>query len=70
MATNLLSLKTVIRTKNFETTKKFYTQLLNLEIIEEYDSGDGSRGCIVRFGSEGSNAFLEISEISFASTSR
>lgn len=60
---SLLSLKTVIRTKNFEASRIFYTQVLNLEIIEEYDDGNGSKGLIVRFGREGSNAFLEISEI-------
>lgn len=59
----LLSLKTVIRTKDFEASKLFYTQVLRLEIVEEYDDGDGSKGVIVRFGPEGSNAFFEISEI-------
>jgi catechol 2,3-dioxygenase-like lactoylglutathione lyase family enzyme len=59
----LLSLKTVIRTKDFEASKAFYTQVLQLEIVEEYDDGNGSKGIIVRFGPEGSNAFFEISEI-------
>ncbi len=60
---SLLSLKTVIRTKDFEASKRFYTQVLNLKIIEEYDDGNGSKGLIVRFGPEGGNAFFEISEI-------
>lgn len=60
---NLLSLKTTIRTKDFEASKVFYTQILNLEIVQEYNGGNGSRGIILRFGSAGSNAFLEISEI-------
>jgi len=60
---SLLSLKTIIRTKNFEASKIFYTQLLNLKIIEEYDDGNGSKGVIVRFGPDGGNSFLEISEI-------
>ncbi len=60
---NLLSLKTAIRTKNFEASKIFYTQILNLEIIQEYDDGNGSKGVILRFGPEGSNALFEISEI-------
>ena len=60
---SLLSLKTVIRTKDFEASKIFYTQILSLEIIEEYDDGNGSKGLIMRFGPEGSNAFVEISEI-------
>jgi len=60
---SLLSLKTVIRTKDFEASKTFYTQILLLEIIEEYDDGNGSKGLIMRFGPKGSNAFFEISEI-------
>ncbi|WP_109300257.1 VOC family protein [Aquimarina sp. AU474] len=61
---NLLSLKTVIRTKDFNASKRFYTQVLNLEIVEKYNDGDGSQGLILRYGSENSNAFFEISEIS------
>ena len=60
---NLLSLKTTIRTKNFEASKAFYSQILNLEIVQEYDDGNGSKGIILRFGTQESNAFLEISEI-------
>ena len=60
----LFSLKTVIRTKNFEASKHFYTQILNLQVKEEYNDGDGSRGVILRLGPEDGNAFLEISEIS------
>ncbi len=60
---DLLSMKTVIRTKDFEASKTFYTQLLKLEVVEEYDDGDGSRGCIMRVGPEGSTAFVELSEI-------
>ncbi|GAA4279241.1 VOC family protein [Aquimarina mytili] len=61
--TGLLSLKTVIRTKDFEASKSFYTKILNLEIVQEYNDGDGSKGVILRFGPEGSTAFFEISEI-------
>ena len=61
---SLLSLKTVIRTKNYEDSKAFYTEILNLDLVEEYDDGNGSKGSILRFGQKGSNAFLEISEIS------
>ncbi|MEW7291115.1 VOC family protein [Aquimarina sp. 2304DJ70-9] len=59
----LLSLKTVIRTKDFEASKIFYTEILNLGIVQEYNDGDGSKGLILRFGKEGSTAFFEISEI-------
>ncbi len=60
---SLLSSKTVIRTHNFEASKAFYTELLQLEVAETYDDGDGSRGVILRVGNEGSTAFIEISEI-------
>lgn len=59
---SLISLKTVIRTKNFEDSKKFYNELLNLNVVEEYDDENGSKGCIMSFGFE-SHAFVEISEI-------
>lgn len=58
----LQSIKTVIRTKNFDTSKHFYTEILQLEIVEEYDDGDDI-GCIVQLGGETSSAFIEISEI-------
>lgn len=59
---NLLSLKTVIRTKDFKVSKNFYTRILKLAISEEYDDG-GARGCIVELGPEPNKAFIEISEI-------
>ena len=63
---SLLSLKTAIRTRDLEAAKAFYTQILDLEIEEEFDDGNGSRGCILRIGPPQSNAFLELSEISQA----
>lgn len=57
----LISLKTVIRTKNFDASKRFYNTLLNLKITEEYDDADGSRGCIFKLND---NALIEISETS------
>jgi catechol 2,3-dioxygenase-like lactoylglutathione lyase family enzyme len=63
MQTDLLSLKTVIRSSDFAASKKFYTEILNLTIVDEYEDKSGSRGCIVRFGNEKSNAFFEIAEI-------
>lgn len=59
----LYSLKTVIRTKNLDVSKRFYTELLELEIVQEYNDGDGARGCILRVGDENSNAMIELSEI-------
>jgi len=59
----LLSCKTVIRTKDYDASKNFYIQILNLSVVEEYNDNNGSRGIIIRIGAEDSNAFLEISEI-------
>ncbi len=59
----MISLKTVIRTKNLKVSKAFYTEILNLAILEEYNDGDGSKGCIMRIGDPNSNAFIELSEI-------
>jgi catechol 2,3-dioxygenase-like lactoylglutathione lyase family enzyme len=58
----LLSLKTVIRTQDFKASKDFYTRIFKLEPVEEYEE-KGARGCIMRFGTEPNNAFIEISEI-------
>ena len=63
-AGNLLSSKTVIRTQDFKASKQFYSEVLNLEIVENYNDGDGSKGVILRLGDQESNAFIEISEIS------
>ncbi|GAB5400098.1 MAG: hypothetical protein Aureis2KO_16830 [Aureisphaera sp.] len=37
--------------------------IMQLDLYESYDDGDGSRGIILRIGDENSNALLEISEI-------
>ncbi len=58
----MISLKTVIRTKNFNASKSFYTQILNLDIREEYNDLNGVKGIILSMG-EGNNGFIEISEI-------
>jgi catechol 2,3-dioxygenase-like lactoylglutathione lyase family enzyme len=60
----LISLKTVIRTRDFSTSKHFYSEILQLRMDEEYDDGNGSKGIIFRIGSENSNALIEVSEIS------
>ena len=60
---NLIGPKTVIRTRDFAIAKHFYTEILALHIVEEYDDGNGSKGCIMGFSQDENNAFLEISEI-------
>ena len=63
MQDGLLSLKTAIRTKDYESSKFFYTEILQLKIKQEYNDGDGARGCILQFGNGDNNALIEISEI-------
>jgi len=60
---NFLSLKTAIRTKNYEASTAFYSKVLHLTIVQQYSGEKGVRGCILRIGDEQSNAFIEISEI-------
>lgn len=62
MENELLSLKTTIRTKDLKSSKDFYTRILKLEVVEEFDDGT-SRGSMVKLSSEPTNAFIELSEI-------
>ena len=59
----LSDVKTVIRTKDFTASKKFYSEILGLKIVEEYNGEKGVKGCILRFGQSESNSFIEISAI-------
>ena len=60
------SVKTTIRTKNYEASKEFYHTFLKLSIVEEYDSEKGVRGCILSLGGIDTSSFIEISEIASA----
>ena len=51
------SLKTMLRCGDFEATRRFYTELLGLEVVEEWND-PGDRGCILRFGP--GQGFLEL----------
>ncbi len=55
--------KTTLRTRDFTKAKDFYTNILQCKIVEEYDDGDGSKGCIIQVGDVTSTAFIELSEI-------
>lgn len=59
----LSDVKTVIRTKDFEASKKFYSEILGLKIVEEYSEEKGVQGCILRIGKNSSSSFIEISAI-------
>jgi len=59
----LSEVKTVIRTKDFKVSKKFYSEILGLKIVEEYNGEKGVQGCILRIGKSNSSSFIEISAI-------
>ena len=44
MNQNLLGLKTVIRTRDFEKAKNFYNEILGMTIVEEYDDKEWVKG--------------------------
>lgn len=59
----ILSLKTMIRARDLSASRDFYTGLLGLAVVEEWDS-PGDRGVILGFGPAG--GFLEILEVNAA----
>ncbi len=60
---HLLGLKTAIRTLDLEASKAFYSDILQMEVEENYDDGDGSKGIVFYVGPKGSTSLLEISAI-------
>ena len=54
-----LSLKTKLRTPQFDQTRDWYRDLLRLEVLEEWDE-PGDRGCILGLAGADGEAFLEI----------
>jgi len=56
----LVALKIRIDTERFTESRKFYSEILGLQILEEWDD-DGDVGCILGFSSHGSTGFLELS---------
>ena len=53
------SFKTVLRVRDFEASKKFYTEILELPIVEEWDAPEG-KGCVFGLGNQAREGFLEI----------
>jgi len=47
----------MLRVRDFEASRRFYVDVLGLEVVEEWDTS-GDRGCIVGFGPRG--GFLEM----------
>lgn len=57
---SLRLLKTVIQTRDFERSRDFYTSVLALPLVDEWDQDEG-RGVIVGFGDDASAGQIEIS---------
>lgn len=62
---NSLSLKIVIRCKNFLDSRRFYTDILKLPVLQEWGEEQG-KGCVFGFGEHGNAGFLEIYEMTKA----
>ncbi len=60
-----LSLKIVIRCKDFSDSRRFYSDTLQLPVIQEWDEEQG-KGCVFGFGEHGNAGFLEIYEMTKA----
>ena len=57
---SLRLLKTVIRTRDFERSRDFYTSVLGLPLVDEWDQDD-DRGAIVGLGDDAHSGQIEIS---------
>lgn len=62
MSEALDSIKVVIRTRDCDAAREFYTHLLGLPVMEEWDQEEG-KGFIVGFAAGGAGGFIEISEV-------
>jgi catechol 2,3-dioxygenase-like lactoylglutathione lyase family enzyme len=59
---SLRLLKTVIQTRDFERSRDFYTSVLGLPLVDEWDQEEG-RGAIVGLGDDASAGQIEISAV-------
>lgn len=57
-----LTLKMVIRCRDFQASRRFYSAILGLNILQEWEEVQG-KGCIFGFGKGGSEARIEIYEM-------
>ena len=60
---DLKSLKTVIRCADFASSLHFYSHILGLTLIDEWEE-TGGRGCILAFARSQDEGYLEIYEMS------
>ncbi len=56
----LISLKTQIRTRDYQASRRFYTQVLGLRILEEWKA---STGFIAGFGDDAGGGVIEVIEV-------
>jgi catechol 2,3-dioxygenase-like lactoylglutathione lyase family enzyme len=54
-----LSLKVVLRVRDFAASRAFYADILGLPVVEEWDAPEG-KGCVLGLGPDGRHGFLEI----------
>jgi len=57
-----LTLKTVIRTQDFDASKRFYNEILKLLIVQEWHD-DPDKGCIMSISADRQEALVEIIEV-------
>ena len=57
-----LSLKVVLRCRDFAASRRFYAEVLGLAVVEEWDAPEG-KGCVFGFGPTGRSGFFEIYEM-------
>jgi catechol 2,3-dioxygenase-like lactoylglutathione lyase family enzyme len=63
MSSGFQSLKVVIRCANLDTSRTFYTEVLGLSIVEQWEEAEG-RGIIVSAGEDSPGALIEVYEMS------
>jgi len=59
LTTDLLSLKVVVRCRDFEASRTFYTRVLGLAIFEEWEEAEG-KGCILAMPHAHPACFVEV----------
>lgn len=57
-----LTLKVVIRCRDFKESYRFYHDILGLNVVQDWEEDEG-RGCIFHFGGQNSTGWLEIYEM-------
>jgi catechol 2,3-dioxygenase-like lactoylglutathione lyase family enzyme len=54
-----LELKVVIRCRDFQASRRFYGDILDLPVLESWEE-QGGQGCIFGFGPQGQSGSLEV----------